>query len=454
MALATGSLPPLSRTISPFKDPRPSPNIPINTGRLCDEYERRAVEIAKQRKKSKRFKTWQLQRSLNGYNRKSTESTRTPSSNTSSIDQQFSGSNVKLPSTTVAICKMCKRPIAYPSGVCDRCKKTIIAPVPNAEDMLLPPRPSSEYPITVDPRSLDTKSSEMAIPKAASPKRRSFCPIPLQLVDPTLRFSTLQPPVIPAATSEDSRDRKHSLTDPNEPFLRIQIVQQNANYQSSRYGSHPTTPTTMVPLTPPSTSQSRSSTRPSSLATVAPLPPSLSRKNSGTPNDFYSLYPYASTSTTPTSPLNLSQSSYALQNTTSAWDDWDSEGEEEEKVGLVGWRMGRRKGKKEKGSSSGSSNNSMDNNNSSGRESGETNVKSDIHHPHSLHQQQRKSKEKKSNPNTPGWKEDDRLEQARFEAAENAKTNRTSPPHALGQSKRERRPSGFVRVITCGCRME
>lgn len=50
-------------------------------------------------------------------------------------------------------------------------------------------------------------------------------------------------------------------------------------------------------------------------------------------------------------------------------------------------------------------------------------------------------------------KEEDRLERARLETAESARASRLSRDSQMDEQsvKKKRRPSGFVRVISCGC---
>ncbi|KAF1838723.1 hypothetical protein BDW02DRAFT_336128 [Decorospora gaudefroyi] len=325
---------PLARTTSPFKDPRPPPCTPARTAKLWDHYERRAIEKARRRDKA--GQTPQHQRSSAsdiGKERKSSDGATVRSS----FDFKFRRAHAATPSTTVATCKTCQQPITYNAGVCERCTRTIILTSPTGETT--PPlSPSARNFGSTDLQQLHKNSSreDVTVPQSKSPKRKSFCPIPSQIMDPPIRLSSLRPPPPQEPIQEPTRSRKTSLTDPNEPFLRLQITHQ-PHASPSRPTSHPTTPD-YTPTTPPSATHSRSSTRPSSLANIALLPASAyaySRSNnSGTPS-------YASPSTVTTSPPSLCRVSYALQNTTSAWDDWDSDDDDADKVGLVGW-VGRK----------------------------------------------------------------------------------------------------------------
>jgi len=133
-------------------------------------------------------------------------------------------------------------------------------------------------------------------------------------------------PLTPLQTVEAPPPRKSSLTDPNEPFLRLQISRK------------PCPPPQISPTTPPSASYLSARTRPCSLTnTTSPLQySSYPRHTSATPSELSTLAPYMSNSTTPPSTCH---SSYNIQNV-SAWDEWDSE--EEEKAGLVGYWKGRK----------------------------------------------------------------------------------------------------------------
>lgn len=283
---------------------------------------------------------------------------------------------------------------------------------------MAPPSPPARSRASTKRASLEDGN----MPVASSPTRKSFCPLPSQRVDAPVRLDSLRPPPPPSAVPEPARNRKVSLTDPNEPFLRLQITHHQTSYQPRAHSqSHPTTPT-FLPNTS-STTKPRASTRPSSLANNTSLPPSThhsTRNNSATPSDLSSLFPYASTVTT--SPPSVCRSSFALQNPTSAWDDWDSESEGE-KVRLVGW-IGRRKAKGK--SVDKESKNSIDSTSSEG---------------------DMLVRDKKAS------KEEDRLEKFRLQTAESARTSRLSrDSQTQEQSAKKKRPSGFVRAISCGCR--
>jgi hypothetical protein len=411
---------PLARTTSPFKDPPPS--TPAKTAKLWDEYERRAVEKA--RKRDRTTQASHPQRSSASDIGKGSKSNDGSTTRTS-FDFKFKRMHVATPSTTVAICKTCQQPITYNSGVCERCTRTIILPSPSGETT--PPlSPSARNFASTDLQQLHKNSSveEVIVPQSTSPKRKSFCPMPTQMFDPPVRLDSLKPPPNHEAILEPARSRKISLTDPNEPFLRLQITQQTYAPRSQS-NTQPTTPT-YIPTTPPSAAQSRSSTRPSSLANIASLLTSAypyARNNSATPSEFSTLYPYASTVTA--SPPSLCRVSYALQNTTSAWDDWDSD-DDAEKVRLMGW-MGKRK-VKSRGSGGKGSMDSCD----SREDDGKTSPKASP--------REKKKHDRKS-------KEEERLERVRIETAESARRLASE-----SKSAKKKRPSGFVRVISCGCR--
>lgn len=412
MTFAPHQSSPLARTISPFKDPRPPPPCtPAKTAKLWDEYEKRAVENARRRDGTAQAPSHQRSSAFEVGKDGELHPIPATTITRSSFDIKFRKARVATLSTTVAICGTCKQPITFASGICESCQRTIILPAPTGETT--PPlSPSVRNYGSTDLVKLHKDSSveEFITPTSTSPKRRSFCPMPSQATDPPIRLSSLRPPQAQVIHLEQNRSRKTSLTDPNEPFLRLQIANQQAF--SSRSYSHPTTPThSNIPTTPPSTSHSRSSTRPSSLANTASVNLSPYTRNiSNALSELSALDPY----TTTTSPPSVCRSSYALQNTTSAWDNWDSD--EEEKVGLVGW-MGRKKGKG-KGAGKGS--------------------KGSIESLESLGTMDDMRSKTKS-------REDERLEQARRETVEIVRASKSS------SVRREKRPSGFVRVISCGC---
>jgi hypothetical protein len=339
---------PLARTDLPFKDPRTPPSTPGKTAELWDEYERRAVENARRRECSSQ--------ALSPPRSSASDLPRTSASviasARSSFDFKFRSRATASFSTTVAICKTCKKPIPYASGICEPCKKTIILS-PTSGEPAPPLTQSARNFASADLQELHRKLSqvESTNPKATSPKRKSFCPMPTQMLDPPIRLSSLRPPPGQEVHIEPSRTRKTSLTDPNEPFLRLQIAP--TTYMPRGAGvSHPTSPT-YPPTTPPSTSHSRTSTRPSSLGnTVSPLSPAVHipthaypRHNSATPSELSSLYPYTSRS------ASINTTGYGLQQATSAWDDWDSD-DDGEKAGLVGLMKSIGKTKKKERSDS------------------------------------------------------------------------------------------------------
>jgi hypothetical protein len=155
------------------------------------------------------------------------------------------------------------------------------------------------------------------------------------------------------------------------------------------------------------------------------------RNDSGTPSEFSTIYQTASTATTP--PASLHRFGYPLQNTTSAWDDWDSD-EEGDRAGLASW-MGRRRIKSRGGaggavgggavgSGGGAGKTSMDQCESSGEETRERMIMA------------RKSR-------------DDRAEQVRAEVVRSGsiRVERVGIP----SKEKIRKPCGFVRALSCGC---
>ncbi|KAF2476528.1 uncharacterized protein BDR25DRAFT_66958 [Lindgomyces ingoldianus] len=384
---------PLARTASPFKHPRTPPCTPRNTAKLWDEYEKRAVENARRREttfsntllrapESQLLSSGTVLDIIRSSDPHPSPRIPAPSPNPSATaSPQFDFGFQMAPqqtrhsdptsSTTVAICKICKKSILPTSGICERCKKTIILPSQSGEST--PPlSPSRRNFGSTNLSKLHKEStSGNTTPKFSSPKCRSAHPSLSHLSELPIRLSSLLPPPTTATTTatmttdttisalRPQRECKPSMADPHEPFLRLQIARKPI----------PGPPATVIPIppsgmlpssptTPPSSSHSKSShshpqTRPPSLANITTPPQyatysySYSRHASATPSELSTLYPYISNSnsasTTITTP-SVCRASYTLQNTMSAW-DWDSDDDEEEKAGLVGyWRAKKWRG--------------------------------------------------------------------------------------------------------------
>ncbi|KAL5119479.1 hypothetical protein ACEQ8H_002544 [Pleosporales sp. CAS-2024a] len=393
MAFAPHQPSPLARTTSPFKDPRTPPTTPCKTAKRWDACEKRAVENARRREGASQG----LQPQRSSASDLPRNSATIIASARSSFDLLFrSRATASSSSSTTATCKSCKQPIAYASGICEPCKTTIILP-PSSGDFTPPLSPSSRNFASSDLQELHRKLSreEKASPQVTSPKRRSFCPMPPNHMPP-IRLSSLHPPPGQEPAVETTRTRKISLTDPNEAVLRFQIA---PTAYPPRSGSHPASPT-YQPTTPPSTSHSRTSTRPSSLANpVSPLSPAVhipthayGRHNSATSSEMSSLYPHKS----------QTASLYTGYGLTSAWDDWDSDGEDE-KTGLVTLLKSIGKAKK---------------------------------------------KERADSMNSAGA----RLNSAREEERKKSRDQRrkSEESHVKEANEEKKRPSGFVRAISCG----
>lgn len=242
---------------------------------------------------------------------------------------------------------------------------------------------------------------------------------------------------------EANRSRKASLTDPNEPFLRLQYAQQTAPYTYSI----PSTPT-YPPTSPPSTIPSRVSTRPSSFAQMtSPLTqnaimPSYTRQNSATPSEYSQIHHYAPVA--PTSPPSLHCVNHGLQNTTSAWDDWDSDGED--KVRLVGYW--KRNGKDKSTAHASTANLKGKEKERERADSKVSCSSSEERRSHEKHDKRsktsldRKSEKKQS-------KETSRS-QSRTSKHDDAKTKATST-EGESYKKHKKRPSGLTRFLSCGC---
>ncbi|OSS46058.1 hypothetical protein B5807_08235 [Epicoccum nigrum] len=322
----------LSRKASPFKDPRPAPCTPAKTAKAWDEYERQARQNARRRDRASQGPRTQRNSASSGTGKGSRSSA---STSRSSYDFKFRNVTITT-STAVATCKNCKEAITYTSGICERCTKTIILPSYPGEST--PPlSPTARNFAFTDLHQLERHTSEDDPNSwlSTSSKRRD-CPPALQFTNPPIRLDSLRPPPNTQDNIENTRGRKTSLTDPNEPFLRLQYAHQYA----PNTHSIPSTPT-YPPTSPPSTAASRVSTRPSSFAQMtsslaqnAPMP-TFARHNSATPSELGQVHHYAPVPVGSVSPTSFCHVNAALQNLTSAWDDWDSDGEE--KVRLVGY---------------------------------------------------------------------------------------------------------------------
>lgn len=341
---------PLALEQSPFRNQQsPSPSVPRHTAKIWDEYERRAIDNAKTRDTTYSTNTVsappsQSQRLSNGTVFDIIRSYDSPASPAPSARFDFDfatptthrKASRPTSSSTVAICKTCRGSINYASGVCEKCMKSIILP-PSGEST--PPLSPSRrnFATTNLPKLHKESTSGTSTPTSVSPKRRPQRDSATHLVEaePPIRLSSLRPP--PSleqphrGSTETTRSRKSSLTDPNEPFLRLQITRKPLPRTS------PSTPST-----PPSASSQAHNAHARAYShahiTTPPQYTHYPRHASATPSELSTLYPYISNSTA--SPPSVCRASYSLQNTTSAWDDWDSD--EEDKAGLVGYWRGKK----------------------------------------------------------------------------------------------------------------
>ncbi|KAF2632588.1 hypothetical protein BU25DRAFT_487056 [Macroventuria anomochaeta] len=430
---------PLSRKSSPFKDPRPAPCTPAKTARAWDEYEKQARQNARRRDRASQS----CQPHRNSASSDVGKGSRSSSSTArSSYDFKFRNAPIAT-STEVATCKSCKQPITYASGICERCKKTIILPSPTGEST--PPlSPAARNFASTDLHLLEksTSQEEQGSRPSSSPKRKG-CPPALKPTNPPVRLDSLRPPPNTQDLMEANRSRKASLTDPNEPFLRLQYAHQYAPYTYSI----PTTPT-YPPTSPPSTIPSRVSTRPSSFSqmtsslTQSAIMPSYTRQNSATPSELSQLHHYAPVPLAATSPPSLYHVNNGPQNTTSAWDDWDSDGEE--KVRLVGYW--KRSGKDKSTTHVSTSNFKSKEKERSRADSKISYSSSEEHRSHEKHDKKskssldRKSEEKRS-------KESSRSQSRMGKRSE----TKTSSTVRESYKKHKKRPSGLTRFLSCGC---
>jgi hypothetical protein len=164
--------------------------------------------------------------------------------------------------------------------------------------------------------------------------------------------------------------------------------------------------------------------------------PTYTRHNSATPSEFSSLHHYTSISAAPTSPPSLHRISNALQNTTSAWDDWDSDGED--KVRLVGYWKRSGKDKTTLTTSKGKDKERERADSKVSVSSGEERCSHEKPSAKSKSSLDRKSEKKQS-------KESSRSQSRMSDA------KATTSPEREAHKKHKKRPSGFIRAISCGC---
>ncbi|KAJ4984130.1 hypothetical protein SVAN01_10362 [Stagonosporopsis vannaccii] len=425
------------RKASPFKDPRPAPCTPAKTARAWDEYEKQARQNAKRRDRASQASQTQRNSASSDVGKGSRTS-----SSTARSSYDFKFQNVSIPTSAVAICKSCKQPITYTSGICERCKKTII--LPSAPGESTPPlSPLARNFASTDLHLLEKHTSlEEAGPQPLNLSKRKGCPPALQFTNPPIRLDSLRPPPNTQDLVEVSRSRKASLTDPNEPFLRLQYAHQYAPNTYS-ISSTPTYP----PTSPPSTIPSRVSTRPSSFAQMtSPLTqnatlPSFIRQSSTTLSEMSHSQHYAPAHLGPSSPPALHHVNSALQNTTSAWDDWDSD--EDEKVRLVGyWKRGG----KDKPTAHTSSANLK------GKEKERERADSKISYSSS---EERRSQDKRDKKGKGSFDRKSEKKQSKESSRSHSRTSKHEEPKASSTEresckKHKKRPSGLTRFFSCG----
>ncbi|KAH7126814.1 hypothetical protein B0J11DRAFT_567581 [Dendryphion nanum] len=359
MASTIGSHPPSPLTKLTLMDSNASTS--ENTAHHWDEYEKRAKDNAKKREmkiSSEDHDSHAAQSVLNGnvlddiiksYGPMSSPGTpHFTSSSSTSPKWDFSfhkASQRKINSepspTTVAICKSCHESINSARGICEKCVRTIRFNGKN--EMTTPPASpiQKNFTFTELPKLRKNSMSEETSP-TSSPRCRPHRSPTHQLIDPPIRLSSLQSMANkqqPSPShSQPLAPRKHSLAEPGELSIRLHATRKCIPTPTAR--TQPSSPTTPPPTSYPHTPTHSSNpcTRRSSLANVT-TPPCYIRHDSATPSELSTLFPYMSNSTTPPS---VGQASNALQTTTSAWDEWDSDGEGEEKIGLVGYWRGRK----------------------------------------------------------------------------------------------------------------
>ncbi|CAI6335863.1 unnamed protein product [Periconia digitata] len=374
---------PLART------PRPR-NLhlsPFPTGsalKLWDEDDRRAVENPRreticssstlQTPKSTRFSSDTVLGIIKSYDPHSSPRVPCPSPPVAASPQLESGFNAhsQPPAHLVSgvdepLCKTCKTPMTTVFGDCETCKN-ITSTIPSlfAADSAFPTTISTAAPTTtVSTTTNNTANTDLTsrnlrlLETAKSPEgkpRRPSMPS-LHLSDLPIRLSPLRSPLrlptSPRSPEEAARPRKSSLrSSQHNAFPCIEDAGNPGHFPAA----HPS-----APSTPPSASRGVAA----GLSYHTPLnSPPYSLAHVRNPSEPLPTYGYASyrhmsiTSTesstlfsgvtqSPTTPTTTastrreSQASVGLQRMISAWDDWDSDGEEE-KAGLVKYWRGRR----------------------------------------------------------------------------------------------------------------
>ncbi|KAF2132420.1 hypothetical protein P153DRAFT_275721, partial [Dothidotthia symphoricarpi CBS 119687] len=321
---------PQSPPASPFKNLRAAPCTQKKTAKLWDQYEKEAVENARRRETTHGAPTSQryFASDIRNDHFKSPSLTIATSAKIS-FDFNFADAAISPPPLrTVAKCRSCRQPTMYASSDCERCNTTMTRSPPTG--VITPPlSPSSRNFAWTDvpQRHRESTSDESSTSNSASSERTLLCPPPTLRVDLPVRQSSLHPPRSPDFNNAElDRGRKGSLTDPNEPFLRHQIAHQRAFARSPC--SNPTSPT-FPPASRPHTSHSYSPAYTFGHVNVHPMP--LNTRHIGTSTAELSARPHTSATLSPASRPSIVQ-----HNTSSAWDDWNSD-DEEEQIRLVGW---------------------------------------------------------------------------------------------------------------------
>lgn len=143
-----------------------------------------------------------------------------------------------------------------------------------------------------------------------------------------------------------------------------------------------------------------------------------------------------------TSPPSLHRMSNNIQNTTSAWDDWDSDGEE--KVRLVGYW--KRSGKDKSTAHASTSN-------IKGKERERERADSKISYSSNEERRSHEKQEKKSKNSLDRKSE---KKQSKESSRSQSRTSRyddakTTSSERESYKKHKKRPSGFIRALSCGC---
>ncbi|KAJ4364365.1 hypothetical protein N0V95_000774 [Ascochyta clinopodiicola] len=161
-----------------------------------------------------------------------------------------------------------------------------------------------------------------------------------------------------------------------------------------------------------------------------------------TPSELSQLHHYTTVSMAATSPPSMHRTSNTLQNTISAWDDWDSDGEE--RVRLVGYWKRSTKDKTAPPSSTKGKEKERE------RERADSKVSISSSDERRSHEKLDKKKSSFDRKSEKKQSKESARSQSRMSRHDDAKATSASSEREA-YKKHKKRPSGFIRAISCGC---